>query len=425
MNILILSQWGGGTALGWRLTKEGHRVIMWIKNKDYKTVGDGFIKKTPEWESLAPKSDLIIIDDSGLGKISEELKNKGYPVWGGTHWSDEIENDRGLGQKTLKDVGMTTIPSNEFTDLNKGIEFVKAHPGRYVVKPSGPIQDEKALSYCGKDEDGQDMISMLEHYKAKWAAKITKFELQEFKKGIEVAISAFFNGKEFVEPIEISCEHKKLMPGNSGPSTGEMGTSMIWMNKNKIYKESIGRMAGLLQKNKYTGYIDINCISEEKTLWPLEFTTRFGYPTIQLKMETIKGNMGEWMKKIVSGENATFKVSNPYSICVVMATPPYPFSSKDIYKKYSEDQEIIFGMKDRTGVWPGEVQRDKDNKWYLTGESGFSVIVTGQGKSIKESQDMAYKRVDAIIIPNEMHRIDIGDKTQENLKKLNSWGWFS
>jgi phosphoribosylamine--glycine ligase len=215
------------------------------------------------------------------------------------------------------------------------------------------------------------------------------------------------------------------MAGNIGPNSGEMGTSMVWMNKNRIYKESIGKIVELLKKNNYTGYFDINCIADDKNLWPLEFTTRFGYPTIQLKMETIKGNMGDWMLKIVKGEKANFQISNPYSICVVMATPPYPFTSKEIYKKYSEDQEVIFKAKDRTGIWPGEVQRDKNNIWYLTGESGFSVIVTGQGKSIKESQDMAYKRVESVIIPNEMHRIDIGDKTEENLKKLNSWGWFS
>lgn len=426
MKILILSSWGGGTSLGWRLSKEGHDVKMWIKpHKGEKShVGDGFVKKVDSWEPLKSWADLIITDDGGMGKLAQALKKEGKVVWGGDEWSDEIELDRGKGQKTLKDVGMTISPSKEFTSLDEGLNYVKSNPKRYVVKPSGPIQDEKALTYCGKEANGSDMISMLEQYKAKWASKITKFELQEFQKGIEVGISGFFNGTDFVEPIEISFEHKKLMNGNIGPASGEMGTSMVWMGKKKIYKQSIGLMVNLLKEHKYTGYIDINCIATEKTLWPLEFTTRFGYPTIHLKMETIKGNMGNWMFDVARGIKKNFPISNPYSICVVVATPPYPFESEELYKKYSEDQEIIFREKDRQGIWPGEVLRDEKNKWFITGNGGFSVICTGSGKSIKDAQKMAYSRVEKITLPNMMYRTDIADETKEQLEKLDSWGYF-
>lgn len=426
MKVLICSIWGGGTALGWRFRKEGHQVKMWIKPHDGKQsdVGDGFIDKVTTWEEAKGWADFIVVDDGGMGKLSESFKKEGKVVWGGSEWSDQIELDRGLGQKTLKEVGMTIIPSQEFTNIDQAMTFVKSKPNRYVVKPSGPIQDEKALTYVGKQEDGSDLIATLEQYKLKWSGKIKKLEIQEVKKGVEVGISGFFNGKDFVDPIEISFEHKKLMNGNIGPSTGEMGTSMVWMARKKIYKESIGRMVKTLAEHNYTGYIDINCIAEGKTLWPLEFTTRFGYPTIQMKLETLSGNLCDTMYQVARGDKKNFKISNPYSICVVMATPPYPFESEEIFKKYGEDQMVIFNSKDRTGICPTEVKRDKENNWYLAGGSGFSLICTGQGKNIKEAQKMAYKRVESVTIPNSMWRTDIGDKTEEDLKKLHSFGWF-
>lgn len=423
-NILMVSSEGNSCSLGWRLTKEGHSVLMWIKEKQYERVGDGFVKKTPKWEGLKATSDLIIFDDTGFGKICDELRKEGKRVWGGCEWSDQIELDRFKGVETFKQIGMTTIPSKEFTRLEEGLAFVKAHPGRYCVKLSGKISEEKALTYVGKEENGLDMISILENYKAKWAAKIDKFELQEVKDGIEVAIGGFFNGNDFVEPILVNFEHKKLMPGDIGPASGEMGTSAVWMRKNKIYKESLGRCVALLKEHKYVGYFDINCIAEGKILWPLEFTSRFGYPTTQLKLETMKVDLGDWMVKMASGSKEGFDVFNPYTICVVMGTPPYPFTSKELYQKYGEDQEILFVSKDKRGFWPGEARREED-QWYVTGENGWTLIVAAGGNSIQEAQKKTYSRIKNVIIPHSFWRNDIGSRTEERLKILHSNGWFA
>ena len=76
---------------------------------------------------------------------------------------------------------------------------------------------------------------MLEAYKKAFSDEIKVFQLQKRVVGVEVAVGAFFNGKSFVHPININFEHKKLFPGNIGPPTGEMGTTMFWSEPNRIF----------------------------------------------------------------------------------------------------------------------------------------------------------------------------------------------
>jgi len=427
MNILIISEWGGGLSLGWRMKHEGHKVKMSIHDPKWRNVGTGMIDILDDYNSSLNWADLVICDDGNMGKIAEELRKKGHLVWGGTEFTDKWESDRRLGQDILKQAGMDILPNETFKSVEEAIAFVKSHPSRYVVKPDGKIQDEKALTYVGKDENGTDLIAVLEHYK-RYGSKIASFQIQKFVKGIEVACSGFFNGKDFIEPIEVSFEHKKFMDGDIGPATGEMGTSMIWSDKQtRLYRESIERIVPYLVEEGYIGYCDINCIATPEHLYPLEFTTRFGYPTIQLKMETISGDIGELFYEISSGVDHKFPVKSKSSICVVLATPPFPFKSPEVYKKQSEDTLVIFAegtLPDPSkGIWPLGV-RQENNKWLLAGADGGDLIVCGSGDTIDTSRSEAYSRVSSIILPNVMYRTDIGSKTNSQLKDLKDWGWI-
>jgi phosphoribosylamine--glycine ligase len=101
--------------------------------------------------------------------------------------------------------------------------------------------------------------------------------------GVEVAVGAFFNGKEFIYPLNVNFEHKKLFPGNIGPSRGEMGTAMFWSGPNKLFNSTLKKMEAKLASEGYVGYIDLNCIVNGNGIYPLEFTARFGYPTISIQ----------------------------------------------------------------------------------------------------------------------------------------------
>jgi phosphoribosylamine--glycine ligase len=94
---------------------------------------------------------------------------------------------------------------------------------------------------------------MLEAYKRAFAEEIKVFQLQRRMIGVEVAVGVFFNGKNFIYPININFEHKKLFPGDIGPPTGEMGTSMFWSRPNHLFSQTLLKMEPKLAEEGYVG----------------------------------------------------------------------------------------------------------------------------------------------------------------------------
>ena len=299
--------------LAWQIIKEGNQVKYYVQNKEESEVGDGFVPKISDWEKETEWADIIVFDDVlGQGTKAKKLRNKGKFVIGGTPYTDSLEDDRAFGQEELKRFGVPIIPYKDFTSFDEAIEFVKQNPGKYVIKPSGQSQNIKGLLFVGEEEDGKDVIQVLGDYKKSWSKKIPVFQLQKAISGVEVAVGAFFNGNEFIYPINVNFEHKKLFPGNLGPSTGEMGCTMFWSVPNKIFNNTLKKMEQKLAEEKYVGYIDINCIVNSYGIYPLEFTTRFGYPTISIQQEGMNTPIGEFLYEIAHGNLPKLKFKSGF-----------------------------------------------------------------------------------------------------------------
>ncbi len=272
MKFLFVTREALSVDLAWQLTKEGHEVNFYVQNQSEKDVGDGFVTKVDQWEAQKDWADVIIFDDIGFGATADKLRAEGKFVVGGTPYTDKLEDDREFGQEELKKVGVNILPSWNFSSFDEAVAFMNQYPDRYVIKPSGKAQNEKELLFVGQEEDGKDVEQVLEHYKQKWSSKIKIFLLQKYAQGVEVAVGAFFNGTDYIEPININFEHKRLFPNDIGPSTGEMGTAMFWSKPNPIFEITLLKMREQLRASKYVGYIDINCIANSKGVFPLEFT---------------------------------------------------------------------------------------------------------------------------------------------------------
>ncbi|MBI2930455.1 MAG: phosphoribosylamine--glycine ligase [Planctomycetes bacterium] len=419
MNFLFVSRYALIHDLAWQIQREGHGVRYWIQSKADRDVADGIVPKVERWEDHKDWADVIIFDDSDFGEVCERLRREGKAVVGGTRYTDRLESDRDFAAAEMAACGLTTLPSWEFTSFDAAIDFIRAHPERYVVKPSGRAQNDKVLSYVGQEEDGRDVVTVLEHYKKGWGARIRSFQLQKFAAGVEVAVGAFANGRGFVLPCFINFEHKRMFNGNIGPSTGEMGTLAFWAGATPLFEETLAKMQDRIAG--YVGYFDINCIATPHRVYPLEITPRFGYPTINLQLEGVSSKWGEFMGALARGESFSLRTKRGFQIAVVVAVPPFPFVDAEAFQKYSADAAVIFKKPNVEGVHPCDV-KIVDGTWLLAGNSGYALVVTGSASTVEEARREAYGRVKNVLIPNMFYRTDIGERWFREGDLLQTWG---
>jgi phosphoribosylamine--glycine ligase len=409
----------------WQVVKEGHDVQLHISNVEEQGIAEGFVPRSADWRADAERADVIVFDDVlGHGTLADELRRAGKRVVGGTPYTDKLEDDRAFGQNELKAAGVPIITQANFTSFDDAITFVKDNPHRYVIKPSGEAQNYKRLLFVGEEEDGRDVIQVLEDYQRAWAGKIREFQLQRRIMGVEVATGAFFNGRAFVPPVCVNFEHKKLFPGDIGPSTGEMGTAMFWSEPNKIFNATLKKMEPKLAEERYVGYIDINCIVNGNGIYPLEFTARFGYPTISIQQEGLLTPLGEMFLKLAEGTIDRLRSRSGFQVGVRIVVPPFPFNDPETFEGSSRDAVILFKTPSRDGFHIEDV-KTVNGEWLVTGTSGVVLIVCGTGASMKQAQRQAYNRVRNVMIPNMYYREDIGDRwLEEDSDRLHSWGYL-
>jgi len=384
--------------LAYRVLKEGHEVKVYIKAKSDADVYQGFVDRVPDWESHVDWADVIIFDDVEFGEAAEKLRKKGKAVVGGSVYTDSLEIDREFGQAELKKHGITTLPSFHFSDYEEAIKFIKEHPDRYVFKPSGNVPSAgKGLLFLGQEDDGRDLGELLEQNKMVWKKKAPLFLLQRYVAGVEIAVGAFFNGKEFIRPINVNFEHKRVFPGNIGPFSGEMGTLMYWTNTNPIFEATLAKMLPVLQTSGYVGYIDLNCIVNGRGIYPLEFTSRFGYPTIPIQLEGISTPVGEWLEKLALGESFELKTKRGFQIGIRILVPSY-FAKKDREEiELYHDLAVTFKKRNSLEGIHIEDLKNVDGTWRIAGESGCVLVVTGCGITVEEARHQAYVRIQNIM----------------------------
>ncbi len=415
-----------------RLAREGHEVRVHVSARESQDTFAGLVDRCADWRAELPwvraagQDGIILFEGADRGATQDELRAAGYNVVGGSAFGDRLESDRDFGRSVLQSLGIATAPLLAFASFDEGIDHIRRRPGRYVLKPNG-TGAWAMESYVGQLDDGSDVIDVLNSLASQPPGKTPpSFILMDHLQGVEVGVGAFFNGAEFLRPVRIDFEHKRFFTGNLGELTGEMGTLVSWSGGDRIFEATLAKLAPRLAQSGYRGWINLNTIVDERGIWPLEFTARFGYPGFAILSSLQTEGWAPLLRRLCDQSRPSFDTRDGFSVGVVLTVPPFPYQSTE--PPSPTNLRILF----RRPLTAAEEARlhfcevaKRDGHLVTAGIMGQVMVVTGTGETVTAAQAKAYDLVKQVVIANMRYRTDIGSGYEaRDAALLRKWGWL-
>lgn len=425
------------------LAQRGHDVRVFVRDPDYHDVFAGLLDRTDDWQQElgwlreAGDDGIALFESASDGATQDALRREGFHAIGGSAFGDRLEADREFGQAVLQSIGLHTAASHRFADHATAIAFIHERPARYVLKLNG-ADAVRTRNYVGVAPDGLDVIALLAHYARSSATAASPspqgngqdrddFVLMEYLEGVEVGVGGYFNGHAFLSPACIDFEHKRFFPGDLGELTGEMGTIVSYQWSQRLFDTVLAPLAPVLRDGGYCGYINVNLIANESGLWPLEFTSRFGYPGFAI-CEALHADPWETIFSAMVQRSALhFRTHPGFAAGVVLTVPPFPY--RHGYAELSRGLPIhlrsTLSRDDRAALHFAEVALHGGHL-VTSGTTGYVGVATGIGDTPGRANAQALRVAQGVVVPNLRYRRDIGERLElggewERLQRL---GWL-
>lgn len=259
------------------------------------------------------------------------------------------------------------------------------------------------------------------------AGNAPTFILMDHVSGVEVGVGAYFNGRDFMEPVCLDWEHKRFFDGDLGELTGEMGTLVTYRGGGVLFDATLQRLAGALRDHGHVGYININTIVNEDGVWPLEFTCRFGYPGFAILSALHREDWGALFGRMIRRDSLKFATAPGYAVGVVLTVPPFPYGG---YPGLPSSAGLPIRFRGRID----ETERrhlhfdevaDIGGNLETTGPLGYVMVATGAAETVPQARRRCYRLIDRVAIPNLRYRRDIGLRFVEGEETaLRRLGWL-
>lgn len=410
----------------------GHEVRVFVRDVASHGVFSGMLARTCDWSQEldwireAGDEGLIVFETADQGEVQDQLRADGFQVIGGSALGDRLEGDREYGQSVLRQAGLLTTSSNAFRSYQEALDFLATKRGRYVLKFNG-TNSPRTKNYIAQTSDSRDLASLLQFHAAHEPPGVSAdFVLMQYVDGIEIGVGGYFNGREFLETSCIDFEHKRFFPGDLGELTGEMGTVVSYDSSATLRDLVLRPLTSILRESRYCGYINVNLIANSEGLWPLEFTSRFGYPGYAICERLHCEPWERIFLAMLRRDAVRFGTANGFAVGLVLTVPPFPYQQG--YSEISKGVPIFLSeglsSAERAAISFAEVEM-REGELITSGTCGYLGVATGRGATVRAARRHALQLARQVYVPNLRYRSDIGLRvSSKQLEQLRGWGYL-
>lgn len=363
--------------------------------------------------------DLIIVCEPILALV--DLLNNHQHVIGWRKYNP-IEKDKWFFKKTCTDLGIKvpwcfgvnlqsppTMEGWQDTPIMVKIaDQTKCEP-RLFSYHAATLKDAKAfINYCqsavGRDMGFSDGTSLM---------------LEQYIRGQEVGVGAFFNGTNFIAPYHMWFEYKKLCAGDVGPNIEEIGvvchtiTGAFTDEKSPYYSrlvKTLKKFEAYLREANYVGYFDLNAITEYNTgdLYVLECDARFPNPGLLAIRNSLATDDFARALKYLHRLGELHISPNVWSVVGSLVTIGFPWADK----VGEHIGNVMFTMPIDTDIVPNNIIHRCDDIWSTPPpefcDFGRIADAIGSASTCDEAHRIWLEKMQSIHYPFGMWRKDIG-----------------
>jgi len=393
--------------------------------KDFLQESETNIDKVVNWAKEKQIDIVLIGPEAPLETgIVNELQKAGIKACAPTKEAARIETDKEWMRNLLKKYRTPgQLCCETFTDSTKAKEFIEKLDCEVAIKPIG-LTGGKGVRVAGDHFDGID--EAMEYVKEVINNKIggkAKVLVEEKVVGEEFTLQAFSDGKTIL-PLHAVQDHKRLLPGDSGPNTGGMGSyscenGLLPFLSKSDYEEGAAILQKIIEALSKEGCPYVGPVYGQFMLTIngpkiIEINARFGDPEAMNVLPLLETDYIMLCKAMINGNLDTKKISmkKMSTVCKYVVPEGYGVKSMDGEKVYVNEKEI---QNIGSSLFYASVNKMND---YITTTTSRSLAVVGISDSISSAEDMCEKALEHIKGDHIFIRHDIG-KTDLIKKRIN------
>lgn len=366
---------------------------------------------------------LVIVGPSiplTLG-LTDALNQAGIACFGPNKESAQFEASKAFAKSFLQKHHIPSTSYQYFTDAATAITALDYLPDAPMVIKHDDI-GQGVGRFVAKDKlEAHLIINKIFNHPS--GALIQKgIVIEEFLDNEELSIVAFVDGKQ-IHPMlpvqDYKCVHhegigRRIQTSGLGTfAPAELYTSSL---EETIKTQILAPLATALSREglNYCGFLHLRLILSHTGPKVSELLVTLGDPEAEVLLPLLRSDLYEIIMACLDGDLARYPIvwRPDYAVCLIMASGGYP-------KKFEINLPItdycIDQASEEPKSWVYHACTKLNHRGKLVTAGGKVVAVTAIGKTLRDAQQCAYKRVHQISFKNCYFRPNMSNKEEAQL----------